>query len=439
MTMNGNVIQANYEQLEAIAGRFGQMAEENETLRANVMRGVEALRNGGWEGEGANAFLAEMDGTMFPAVDRLTNALAEAQKVTREIVRVIREAEEEAARPFQGDGAEGVGGNKGGGDGKQGEGDTAVNDKPSKDLTVRDPNSLFTEEYMENMIGSHIPGENNPALNTTMEDALKQMQETGQIDEATLNKLADLRGVDRAQFRQQYEKFANLWRNSAEKGDISPELHGDFMGSTVSLRYGKVVGDLFGMDPVFGSILNPTGGLVGPGSNAYWPDENDAIGYHGTVHDAAGYLFNNHGLGPGYNYLGREPFVDTGNPLSGQVSGIAWWASHPQLNIDIPGGALPDIVDAPDFLKPVLPLLGEAGEEAINLVRPATYVLEGGGNIVDGVGDLFQGDFAQGANDILDGATTLGGGAVRTGAEHLFGREAVNSVVDLSSQLFGYP
>ncbi|HFQ94444.1 MAG TPA: WXG100 family type VII secretion target [Anaerolineae bacterium] len=99
--MNGNVIQVNYEQLEAIAGRFGQMAEENETLRANVTRGVDALRNGGWEGEGANTFLAEMDGMMFPAVERLINALEEAQKVTLEIVRVMREAEEEAARPFR--------------------------------------------------------------------------------------------------------------------------------------------------------------------------------------------------------------------------------------------------------------------------------------------------------------------------------------------------
>jgi hypothetical protein len=404
-----------------------------------VARGVEALRNGGWEGEGAGAFLSEMDGMMFPAVARLTNALEEAQKVTLEIVRVMREAEEEAARPFRGDGAAGSGGDKSREDGKTGGGDTAVNDKPSKDLTVRDPNTLFTEEYMENMIGSHIPGENNPALNQTMEDALKQMQETGQIDEETLNKLADLRGVDRAAFRQQYEKFANLWRNSPEKGDINLDLHGDFMGSTVSLRYGKVVGDLFGIDPIFGSILNPTGGLVGPASNAYWPGDNDAIGYHGTVHDAAGYLYNYHQLGPGYNYLGREPFVDTGSPLSGQVAGIAWWASHPQLNIDIPGSALPDIVEAPDFLKPLLPAAGEAGEEIINFIRPATYAIEGGGDIIDGVGNIFQGDFAAGAGDIWDGAATIGGGAIRTGAEHLLGRDAVNSVVDLSSQLFGFP
>lgn len=436
--MDAKTIQADYDQLELISGRFGQLAEENDTVRANIIKGVDALSQGGWEGEGSHAFFSEMNSIVFPAVERLSTALEDAQKITMEIVHIIREAEEEAARPFQGD-YSGEGGEGGKGDDAKSGGDGATHDKPSKDLIVRDPKDVFSEENMEKMIGSHHQGENSQALNTTMESALKQMQETGRIDDDTLNKLADLRGVDRAVFQQQYEKFANLWRNSPEKGDINLGVHGDFMGSTVSLRYGRIAGDVFGVDPVFGSILNPTGGLVGPASNAYWPDENDAIGYHGTVHDAAGYLFNNHQMGPGYSYLGREPFVDTGNPLSGQVSGIAWWASHSQLNIDIPGHVLPDIIDAPDFLKPVLPILGELGEDVINYVRPATYTIEGGIDIVDGVGDIFQGRFVEGAGDVMGGIGTIGGGIIRTGAENILGRGSVNSVVDLSSRLFGYP
>jgi WXG100 family type VII secretion target len=437
--MDVKTIQADYEQLETIATRFAQLAEENDASRINIVKGLAALRQGGWEGEGAHAFFAEMDGNVLPATERLSAVLEEAQKVTVEIVRLMQEAEEEAARPFQGDYAGGSSGGKKGDDGKL-VGDGAVHDRPSKDLAVNDPKNIFSEDYMENMIGSHHQGENSQALNTTMESALQQMRETGQIDEDTLNKLADLRGVDRVVFRQQYEKFANLWRNSPDKGDINLNLHGDFMGSTVSLRYGRVVGDVFGIDPVFGSILNPTGGLVGPGSHAYWPDENDAIGYHGVFHDAAGYLYNNHQeLGPGYNYLGREPFVDTGNPLSGQVSGIAWWSSHAQLNVDIPGHVLPNIVDAPDFLKPALPILGELGEDVLNYVRPTTYAVEGGMDIIDGVGDIFEGQFSEGAGDIMDGVGTIGGGIIRSGAESILGRDSINSVVDLSSRLFGYP
>ncbi len=63
------------------------------------------------------------------------------------------------------------------------------------------------------------------------------------------------------------------------------------MGSTSQLRYGKVVGDVFGVDPMFGAMLNPTGGLVGPDNKALDGDST-ALGYHGVVHDAAGYLYN---------------------------------------------------------------------------------------------------------------------------------------------------
>jgi hypothetical protein len=62
---------------------------------------------------------------------------------------------------------------------------------------------------------------------------------------------------------------------------------------------------------------------VGPGNGAV--DGNDsAIGYHGAVHDAGGYLYNFHNQGPGYDYLGREG-RDTSSPLSGQRSGISYW------------------------------------------------------------------------------------------------------------------
>jgi hypothetical protein len=95
------------------------------------------------------------------------------------------------------------------------------------------------------------------------------------------------------------------------------------MGSNTQLRYGKVVGDAFGIDPVFGAMLNPTGGLVGPDNWSISGDDT-AVGYHGVVHDAAGYLYNYHGVGPGYDYLGREN-RDTSSPLSGQREGIAHW------------------------------------------------------------------------------------------------------------------
>jgi WXG100 family type VII secretion target len=435
--MSNDVIQAKYELLEKIAARFGNESDVVGEMNGRVQQAMRSLQDGGWEGEGSQAFFAEMEDMIFPISARLLEALAQAQSVTLQIKEILQAAEEEAARPFGG-AADGGGRSDGAGI----VGGTAVNNTPvsnklSKDLVVRDPKKeIFTEEYMENMIGSDFQGANSPRLNQLMEQLL-QANRTGNGNEAQvsdlLNQIADIRGADRAIFRDQYKVFQNLWDNAATKGDIDLNQHGDFMGSTVSLRYGSVVGDVFGIDPVFGAVLNPTGGLVGPASTSYQPHPNDAIGYHGVFHDAGGYLYNEQGqIGPGYNYLDREPFP-TDFPGTGQVGGISWWASHPQLNIDIPANNMPDIPYVPEFLEPAV---GIAAEGFLNTVRPITYGVEGGLKIADGIGDIFQGGFSEGAGDILDGSTTVIGGTVRTGAEQLIGRNTVNGIVNFATSIF---
>ena len=158
-----------------------------------------------------------------------------------------------------------------------------------------------------------------------------------------LHQIADLRGKPYESIRADYDKFlqiqAQAAANARAKGidpppPLSQLLHGDFMGTTPQMRYGQMVGQAFGIDPVFGALLNPTGGMVGPGNAAYAPGDDSAVGYHGEVHDAAGYLYNFHNTGPGYNYLGRES-TDTGFPLTGQVSGVSYWVQkiHPSSTI----------------------------------------------------------------------------------------------------------
>jgi hypothetical protein len=117
-----------------------------------------------------------------------------------------------------------------------------------------------------------------------------------------LRKIAEIRGKPLGQIQEDWARYqaalAEQERIAAEKGikpppGINTWLHPNFMGSTSQLRYGQVAGDALGMDPVFGALLNPTGGLVGPGNAAV--DGNDsALGYHGAVHDAGGYLYNYH-------------------------------------------------------------------------------------------------------------------------------------------------
>ncbi len=99
--MSSPVIQADYEQLDAIAARFSQRAEAVTTLHGHVLRSYQALEDGGWIGRGFSAFSTEMQGEIFPALERLSHALDEARAVTLQVSTIIRTAEEEAASLFQ--------------------------------------------------------------------------------------------------------------------------------------------------------------------------------------------------------------------------------------------------------------------------------------------------------------------------------------------------
>ncbi len=98
--MAGDVVQAQYDQLQSIAGRFGQWAESNAEMSDRVRQCVEKLMNGDWIGKGAEAFFNEMGSEVLPAMDRLTGALQQSQSTMSQIIVLIQEAEEEAASLF---------------------------------------------------------------------------------------------------------------------------------------------------------------------------------------------------------------------------------------------------------------------------------------------------------------------------------------------------
>lgn len=384
--MSAEVVQANYEALEAIAQKFSQQAEMNGVMHGRVQQAVQSLEQGGWEGQGSSAFFAEMDSTVYPALQRLINALEEAQSTTRQIKQIIQQAEEAAAAPFGGRAAEGGGmvAAPGAVGPPSAVGGTPVN--PSNPLVSRDPHSLFTDKYMDSLVGSKIRGEDSQRLNNAMK-ALAKNPTGADLDHA-INAIADIRGVPADQLKADYQKFLQIREQARaiarQKGIDPPEavddfFHGDFMGSTAQLRYGQVVGDAFGIDPVFGAMLNPTGGMVGPGNFAVNPGDDDALGYHGIVHDAAGYLYNFHDLGPGYNYLGEENRRDPGNPLVGQQSGVRYWNEklNPGIVTDVTHGVGDFVIDNI--------------EQGINTVGSGIDAIQDfGGAAAEQVGDLLE-------------------------------------------------
>jgi WXG100 family type VII secretion target len=93
-------VKADYDQLEQIANRFGNQSEEIQDMLQQVRSSMEKLESD-WIGRGSEAFFREMQGEVLPAVQRLQQALQEANRVTKEIVQTMQEADEEASSPFR--------------------------------------------------------------------------------------------------------------------------------------------------------------------------------------------------------------------------------------------------------------------------------------------------------------------------------------------------
>ena len=115
------------------------------------------------------------------------------------------------------------------------------------------------------------------------------------------------------------------------------ENHAKYWGTRQQLLAGKVICDWLcedhkpPMDPIFGVLLNPTAGRVGPGDSGWFHnllyDNSGEWAHHSAVHDGFGYLLNFHEIGPGYNYMYKS-FFDKDNPLAGQISGIDFWKKY---------------------------------------------------------------------------------------------------------------
>jgi WXG100 family type VII secretion target len=92
-------VKADYEQLEQVAQRFMNQAQSVQETLQRVRGSMETLQ-GGWIGRGSDAFFAEMQGEVLPATQRLQEALETANHVTRIIVQIMQQADEDASQPF---------------------------------------------------------------------------------------------------------------------------------------------------------------------------------------------------------------------------------------------------------------------------------------------------------------------------------------------------
>lgn len=202
-----------------------------------------------------------------------------------------------------------------------------------------------------------------PGMGDLMEDMHQYFKDCVMIDDERYwpdtemyTKMAKMTGLSESEVREQFKNAVLAARKGGYDPSKNPALDtidspfGNHWGSQTQLMFGKVVGDHLGIHPVFATFLNPSGGIIGPGDKlpakvldptlggVY--DEN-AWNYHGAAHDAYGYLYNHHNIGPGYEYAdGPLNTGLTGSPLSGQASGYLYWVKKQ--------GVIPQIKDVVD-------------------------------------------------------------------------------------------
>ncbi len=320
------------------------------------------------------------------------------------------------------------------------------------DLTQRDANELFTDEYMDGLVGLKIQVEDKESLAEIMrqlEDGVSGARRTELIAQ-----LAEQRGGDAAKLDADYGRFLVLRDQQAafrkaNGGDVVPSLaedmHGDFMASNPQLVFGKVVGDAFGIDPVFGALLSPTGGMVGPGNIALHLSDDDPTGYHGIVHDAAGYLANYHDKGPGYDYLDAED-RDSSDPLTGQQSGMRYWHEKldPGVSTKLMCGTIDVVYAGKDGIEAAVELAkkGKAtAEEAFNdaLIAAEKAAKTARDTVTDAIDDAIDviqdrmDDAKDGVSEIVDRATDAAGDAAD--AARRVAEETVSTVADAAREV----
>ena len=95
--MNPPKIRFDYNQIDDIAGRFAHDADETQRAQRALARAKDELQSGEWIGIGAQAFYAEMDAAVLPAMGRLAGALRAAAEGARAIRALAGQAEADAA------------------------------------------------------------------------------------------------------------------------------------------------------------------------------------------------------------------------------------------------------------------------------------------------------------------------------------------------------
>jgi WXG100 family type VII secretion target len=92
----------DYDACDLYKACFVQFSEIMRQLHRHMMHCVDQLQSGAWRGRGADTFYADMHSEVLPAMERLTQALAESSRAVTAIAACFQQAEREAGMLFIG-------------------------------------------------------------------------------------------------------------------------------------------------------------------------------------------------------------------------------------------------------------------------------------------------------------------------------------------------
>jgi WXG100 family type VII secretion target len=99
--MSSPKIRAQYDELTKISSVFSAQSSAIAGVNRKVKSAQDTLQAGDWQGKGATKFYREMDGTINPSMKRLEKALAEAARLTKQISKIMKDAEDESSSIFK--------------------------------------------------------------------------------------------------------------------------------------------------------------------------------------------------------------------------------------------------------------------------------------------------------------------------------------------------
>jgi WXG100 family type VII secretion target len=94
-------VRYQYDNLENFARQFSEHASDAQQVRQRLLGQLQVLEEGGWVGEGAARFSAEMRDMILPALEALSRALDNANGAIVRAAGMMRDAENEAAALFK--------------------------------------------------------------------------------------------------------------------------------------------------------------------------------------------------------------------------------------------------------------------------------------------------------------------------------------------------